>query len=243
VHMVALRQQPGQGHLRHGCAMLSRDRVQRVQHGEALLIHIGLLDALGIDRAHLVGVSMGGMVAQNAAALYPQRVASLTSIMSSTGNPNPRVVLGRPGALRAILSRPAGKVDDDALVEHYVRVFGVIGSPGFAADADLLRHHLRRIVSRGIHPAGTARQLLAILAAGDRRPLLARIAAPTLVIHGRDDPLLPVAAGRDTALHIAGARLEIIPGMGHDLPAGLQPRLVELIVEHCRGALRHSTVD
>ena len=117
-------------------------------------------------------------------------------------------------------------------------MFGVIGSPGFAVDGELLRHNLRRIVSRGIHPAGTARQLLAILASGDRRALLARIVAPTLVVHGSDDPLLPVAAGHDTALHIPGARLEIIGGMGHDLPPGVQPLLVERIVEHCRSALR-----
>ncbi len=197
---------------------------------------VGLLDALGIGRAHLVGVSMGGMIAQNVAALYPQRVASLTSIMSSTGNPSVRVTMGKPRALRAILSRPASTGDAEVLVEHFARVFGVIGSPGFAVDADLLRHNLRRIVDRGVHPAGTARQLLAILASGDRRPLLHRIVAPTLVVHGSDDPLVPVAAGRDTALHIQGSHLEIIGGMGHDLPPGAQPLLVQLIVGHCRGA-------
>lgn len=195
---------------------------------------VGLLDTLCIDRAHLVGVSMGGMIAQNVAALYPQRVASLTSIMSSTGNPSMRVSLGKPRALRAILSRPASTSDVESLVEHYASVFGVIGSPGFAVDGELLRRNLRRIVNRGIHPGGTARQLLAILASGDRRPLLARIVAPTLVVHGSDDPLVPVAAGRDTALHIRGARLEIIRGMGHDLPPGVQPLLVGRIVEHCR---------
>jgi proline iminopeptidase len=197
---------------------------------------VGVLDALGIGRAHLVGVSMGGMIAQNVAALYPQRVASLTSIMSSTGNPSVRVTMGKPRALRAILSRPASTSDAEALVEHFARVFGVIGSPGFAVDADLLRHNLRRIVDRGVHPAGTARQLLAILASGDRRPLLHRIVAPTLVVHGSDDPLVPVAAGRDTALHIRGSRLEIVRGMGHDLPPGVQPLLAARIVEHCRGA-------
>ena len=197
---------------------------------------VGLLDALGIARAHLVGVSMGGMIAQNVAALHPQRVASLTSIMSSTGNPSVRVTMGKPRALRAILSRPASTSDADVLVEHFARVFGVIGSPGFAVDADLLRHNLRRIVDRGVHPAGTARQLLAILASGDRRPLLHRIVAPTLVVHGSDDPLVPVAGGRDTALHIRGSRLEIIGGMGHDLPPAVQPLLVERIVEHCRNA-------
>jgi len=196
---------------------------------------VGLLDALGIERAHLVGASMGGMIAQNIAALYPQRVASLTSIMSSTGNPSVRVTLAKPRALRAILSRPASPRDAEALVEHYTRVFGVIGSPGFAVDAELLRHNLRRIVNRGVHPAGAARQLLAILASGDRRPLLNRVEAPTMVVHGSDDPLVPVAAGRDTAFHIPGSRLVIIRGMGHDLPPGVQPFLVERIVEHCRG--------
>ncbi len=196
---------------------------------------VGLLDALGIERAHLVGVSMGGMIAQNVAALFPQRVASLTSIMSSTGNPSVRVTMGKPRALRAILARPASTSDAEVLVEHYTRVFGVIGSPGFAVDGELLRQNLRRIVNRGVHPAGTARQLLAILASGDRRPLLNRIVAPTLVVHGSDDPLVPVAAGRDTALHIPGSRLEIIRGMGHDLPPGVQRLLVERIVEHCRG--------
>jgi pimeloyl-ACP methyl ester carboxylesterase len=197
---------------------------------------VGLLDALGIGRAHLVGVSMGGMIAQNVAALYPQRVASLTSIMSSTGNPSLRVAMGKPRALRAILSRPASTSDADALVEHYTRVFGVIGSPGFAVDGEQLRHNLRRIVSRGIHPAGSARQLLAILASGDRRPLLSRIQAPTMVVHGSNDPLVPVAAGRDTAFHISGSRLVIIRGMGHDLPPDVQSILVKQIIEHCRGA-------
>jgi len=197
---------------------------------------VGLLDALGVERAHLVGVSMGGMIAQNVAALYPQRVASLTSIMSSTGNPSMRVAMGKPRALRAILSRPASTSDAAALVEHYTGVFGVIGSPGFAVDEEQLRHNLRRIVSRGIHPAGTAHQLLAILASGDRRPLLNRIQAPTMVVHGSDDPLVPLAAGRDTAFHILGSRLIIVRGMGHDLPPGVQSILVERIIEHCRGA-------
>ena len=197
---------------------------------------VGLLDALGIGRAHLVGVSLGGMIAQNVAALHPQRVASLTSIMSSTGNPSPRFSMGKPRALRAILSRPASTSDAEALVEHYTHVSASSAAPGFAVDGEELRHNLRRIVSRGIDPAGTARQLLAILASGDRRPLLKRIQAPTMVVHGSDDPLVPVAAGRDTAFHIPGSHLVIIEGMGHDLPPGVQSMLVERIVEHCRGA-------
>jgi len=195
---------------------------------------VGLLDALGIARVHVVGASMGGMIAQNVAARHPARVASLTSIMASTGNPSLRVALGKPRALRAILARPLQGADADALVEHYARVYGVIGSPGFAHDPDLLRHHLRRIVERGFHPAGTARQLLAILASGDRRALLRTIVVPTLVVHGSDDPLLPLAAGRDTARQIAGSELEVVAGMGHDLPPGVQRILVERIVRHCR---------
>jgi pimeloyl-ACP methyl ester carboxylesterase len=115
-------------------------------------------------------------------------------------------------------------------------VFGVIGSPGFVTDPGLLRSMCERVARRGYYPAGTARQLLAILAAGDRRPELARIRTPTLVIHGTRDPLLPIAAGRDTARHIPGARLLEIEGMGHDLPPVLTDRIVDAIARHCRDA-------
>jgi pimeloyl-ACP methyl ester carboxylesterase len=195
---------------------------------------VGLLDALGIERAHLVGASLGGMIAQLVAARYPARAASLVSIMSSTGNPHPRVAIGHPRALRAILSRPLDPTDVNHVVDHLVRVLGVIGSPGFPTDQTLLRDRLERVARRGWYPAGTVRQLLAVLASGDRRPLLAHIVAPTLVIHGRDDPLVPLAAGRDTARTIPGARLEVIDGMGHDLAPGVLPILIDRIVRFCR---------
>lgn len=194
----------------------------------------GVLDALGIERAHVVGASMGGMIAQVLAARHPERVATLTSIMSSSGNPSPRVALGSRRALRVLLRRP-GRLDTvEAVTEHLMYVFGVIGSPGFRAQPHLLREQMQRVAQRGYDPAGAERQLLAIFASGDRRPLLARITAPTLVIHGADDPLVPVAAGIDTASHIPGAQLKIIPGMGHDFAPSLQPMIADSIAAHVR---------
>jgi proline iminopeptidase len=192
----------------------------------------GLLGVLGIDSAHVVGVSMGGMIAQLLAARHPHRVASLTSIMSSTGNPNPRVAMGRPRALRAILSRPEDPRDLQSVIDRMERVFGVIGSPAEVQDRAGQRAHFERIARRGLDTAASRRQLLAILATGDRRAWLARIGAPTLVLHGRLDPLLPVAAGIETARCIAGARLVIVEGMAHDLPAALLPRLADEVAAH-----------
>ena len=195
----------------------------------------GVLDAAGIERAHVIGVSMGGMIAQVLAALLPQRVLTLTSIMSSSGNPAPRIALGKSRALKALLRPPpTDRTDIDAIVDHLMFVFGVIGSPGFAQDAAVLRPHLEQVARRGLYPAGTARQLAAILASGDRRPMLHNVEAPTLVIHGGSDPLVPVAAGRDTARHIRGAQLEIIEGMGHDFPPALMARIAARVADHCR---------
>jgi proline iminopeptidase len=195
---------------------------------------VGLLDALGIPRAHIVGASMGGMIAQVVAAGHPQRVLSLTSIMSSSGHS--KVSRAKPGAMQALLSRPSDPEDPDSVVEHLVGVFGIIGSPGYPTDQGELRQRIERGVRRSNYPAGIARQLLAIIASGDRRRLLAKITAPTLVIHGADDPLVPVAAGRDTAHHIKGAQLMVIDGMAHDLPPGLLPTLVDAIASHCERA-------
>jgi pimeloyl-ACP methyl ester carboxylesterase len=197
---------------------------------------VGLLDALGVERAHVVGASMGGMIGQMVAARYPARVASLTSIMSNSGNPARRYAFGKWKALRAITHPPPPPDDHVAVVEHLVRVFGVIGSPGFQADLPLLRPILERVARRGLYRAGTERQLLAILSTGDRRTMLAAITAPTLVLHGADDPLVPPAAGRDTAACIPGARLEMVEGMGHDFPPALMARVAVRIAEHCRAA-------
>ena len=192
---------------------------------------VGLMDSLGIARAHIVGASMGGMIAQVLAAKFPQRVLSLTSIMSTSGNRK----VSRPSkaARKVLLSRPADPKNPESVIEHLVEMFGVIGSPAYPSSKDELRQRLGRSVRRAYEPAGTARQLLAIIASGDRRKLLKTITAPTLVIHGAADPLVPVAAGRDTAQNIPGATLMVIEGMGHDFPEALMPRLAAAIAGHC----------
>lgn len=192
---------------------------------------IGLMDRLGIARAHIVGASMGGMIAQVLAAKFPQRVLSLTSIMSTSGNR--RVSKPTKPARKALLSRPADPKDPESVIEHLVEMFGIIGSPAYPSTPDELRLRLGHSVRRAYYPAGVARQLLAVIAAGDRRKQLRTIGAPTLVIHGADDPLVPLAAGRDTAQNIPGAELQVIAGMGHDFPEALMPRLATAIADHC----------
>ena len=197
---------------------------------------VGILDALGIRQAHVVGASMGGMIGQMLAVRHPGRVLSLTSIMSNTGNPARRYAFGKWKALRAITRPPPRPDDYPAVVEHLAFVFEVIGSAGFRDNLPLLRPIFERVARRGLYRAGTERQLLAILSTGDRRALLAGIRAPTLVLHGSDDPLVPPAAGADTAACIPGARLELVPGMGHDFPPALLATLAVRIAEHCRAA-------
>jgi len=193
----------------------------------------GVLDALGIHSAHVVGASMGGMIAQRMAAAHPQRVRSLGLIMTTAGARE----LPQPGlAIRqAMLRRPAG--DDAASVTAHLQwLLGVIGSPAYPSDPDRLRQRLLATVRRAWHPAGTQRQLLAVMADGDRTPLLARISAPTVVIHGLSDPLIPPMAGQHLAQHIAGATTDFIPGMGHDLPLPLLPRIAATLADNAARA-------
>ncbi len=192
---------------------------------------IALMDKLQIARAHVVGVSLGGMIAQVLAARFPERLFSLTSIMSSSGNR--RVSKSKPDVLRVLLARPPAR-DLDAVIEHFVALFAIIGSPGFPTERGARREIMTRWVQRAYDPAATGRQFLAVVASGDRRRLLRGIAVPTLVIHGSDDPLVPLEAGRDTARNVPGAELMVIDGMGHDLPDPLLPVLAEAIVKHCR---------
>lgn len=192
---------------------------------------IALMDALDIDRAHVVGASMGGMIAQHVAARVPERLPSLTSVMSTTGNR--RLPRARPEAMKALAGRPM-RGDPEELIAYMKRAAGVVGSPAYPPTAERLDWRIRRDFNRAWYPPGFARQMAAIIADGDRRKMLRTIKVPTLVIHGEDDPLVPVAGGRDTAENIPGARLLTIPGMGHDLPLALVDTLADAIAAHAQ---------
>jgi pimeloyl-ACP methyl ester carboxylesterase len=192
---------------------------------------LAVMDALQIQQAHIVGVSMGGMIGQVLVAAHPQRVLSLTSIMSTSGHPH----LPQPAlrVRRVVVTRPARPNDLESVIDNQVRIVRTIGSPVHKESEQALRERVGRGIRRAYEPAGLSRQVMAIIASGDRRPLLRRINAPTLVIHGRDDPLVPLPGGQDTADHIAGAKLLVVDGMGHDLSPALLPQLAQAILTHC----------
>jgi pimeloyl-ACP methyl ester carboxylesterase len=202
-----------------------------------------LLDALGISRAHVVGASMGGMIAQNLAANEPAKVASLVSIMSTTGKRSLPPPTSK--ARRALLARPPKRGDLEGAARRMVGLLRAIGSRTYPADEGYLRALAERHVRRGYNPPAVARQLVAIAASGDRTGTVARIKAPTLVIHGDEDPLLRPACGIETARVIRDAggtvEMEMVQGMGHDLPLPLLPRLAQSIARHCRRAASGTT--
>jgi pimeloyl-ACP methyl ester carboxylesterase len=193
---------------------------------------VGLLDHLEIERAHLVGVSMGGMIAQTVAARHPSRTRSLTSIMSNTG----ARFSGQPALKTYPVLLGKAPSDRDGFIDRAAKMWGIIGSPGFEQDELELRAMIALSFDRGPSPAGTARQLGAIIASGDRRSELRAVQAPTLVIHGDADKLVSPSGGRATAKAIDGARLITIPGMGHDLPRAAWPQILDAITQHAHGA-------
>jgi pimeloyl-ACP methyl ester carboxylesterase len=196
-----------------------------------------VLDAAGKRCAHIVGISMGGMIAQEFAAAHPDRTLSLTSIMSNTGNPDlpPPTV----AALETLNARPSNPGDANFIADSVKRA-ETIGSPGYPWPEGALAARARAEANRAFNPPGVARQMAAIRASGDRRPKLATITAPTVVLHGADDPLVPVAGGRDTAASIKGAELRVIPGMGHDLPPALYQTFIDAIWRAVSRAREHA---
>lgn len=194
---------------------------------------LGVLDVLGIEKAHVLGVSMGGMIAQRMALAAPERVLSLSSVMSTSGAKG--LAQARPEVIRVLLSRPKGR-DPQTVLNHYVRLFKAIGSPGFPTPEHELRERILLGVQRGYYPVGTLRQMLAIMADQTRAAQLRRITSPTLVLHGKADPLLPFVHGEDTARRISGARLVGIEGMGHDLPPGVVAHLLAALLPHLKAA-------
>jgi pimeloyl-ACP methyl ester carboxylesterase len=193
---------------------------------------VGLMNALGLESAHVVGVSMGGMIAQTVAARHPSRTRSLTSIMSNTG----ARLSGQPALKTYPVLLGKAPADRDAFIDHSAKGWSIIGSPGFERDELELRAMIALSFDRGLSPAGTARQLGAIIASGDRRRELRAVQAPTLVIHGDADKLVSPSGGRATAKAINGARLITIPGMGHDLPRAAWPQILGAIAQHAHGA-------
>jgi len=190
---------------------------------------VGLLDALGLQKAHICGMSMGGMIAQTIAIRHPSRVLSLISIYSTTGNRE--LPQAKPDILGFLMAPPPNK--REAYVEHMLRVFKTIAGPRFGVDEAWTRKIMAESFDRSYNPQGVARQLVAIMTQRDRRPALTLLKVPTLVIHGTDDPLVPVEGGKDTAKSIPGARLMLIEGMGHDLPhGGAWPQIIEVIVDY-----------
>ncbi|WP_324828620.1 alpha/beta fold hydrolase [Qipengyuania zhejiangensis] len=194
----------------------------------------GLLDALGIEKAHIVGASMGGMIAQHFASRHADKCLSLTSVFSTTGNP--KLPPARPEAMKALITRPKS-MEEDVLVDHGVMVARTIGSPGYPSEEKRLRERTRTSVRRSFYPEGPTRHLSAIVADGDRRAMLKDVSVPTLVLHGEDDPLVPVEGGRDTAASIPGAKLKTIPGWGHDLPLELVDEVADAIADHARSSV------
>ena len=190
----------------------------------------GLLNALDLGQAHVLGVSLGGMIAQTLALNHPRRVLSLASVMSSTGK---RLVgLPRPRALRVLLR--AAPPDRASYIEGFVRAQRAIGSPAFGVPEARTRELAAAGYDRAFYPQGTVRQLLAALASGDRTKALRRLELPTVVLHGLEDPMIPVRGGRATARAIPEAELVEVPGMGHDLPREVWPTVIEAVARNTR---------
>lgn len=194
---------------------------------------LGVLDALNIAKAHIVGASMGGMIAQRVALAAPARCLSLTSIMSTSGARG--LPQTKSHVLRALLNRPASNSEQD-MGDFYVKLIKVIGSPGFPAPEAEVRERAAIATKRSYHPEGVMRQMVAIMADSQRADALKKLTVPTLVIHGTDDVLVPFSGGQDTARRIPKSKLVAVKGMGHDLPSGVQTHVLAAMIPHFQAA-------
>ncbi|MFX1341544.1 MAG: alpha/beta fold hydrolase [Promethearchaeota archaeon] len=214
--------------------------MQAVQQGEAVSAPytlsdmagdaVGLLDALEIEKAHIVGASLGGMIVQTMAIEHPERVRSMTSIMSTTGDVS--VSTPKPEALAVIMDVPPSNRAE--CIEDAVKKERILRGPKYPLDEEFVRQFAARAFDRCYYPEGMTRQLAAVLASGNRKEALKSVKVPTLVIHGDADPLLPVEGGKDTAASIPGAKLLIIEGMGHDIPVEVAPQVIAAITRHAK---------
>lgn len=191
---------------------------------------VGLLDALHVDAAHVVGISMGGMIAQTLAIQHPKRVQTLTSMMSTTGNPE--LPLPKAEALAILQTVPPSTRAE--YIDFIVQQQRILSGPHYPIDETYVRDLAGRSFDRGYYPQGAARQQAAILASGSRKETLKKLRVPTLVIHGDADPLVPIEGGKDTAASIPNAKLLIIKGMGHDIPFEVAPQILKAIIQHAR---------
>lgn len=195
---------------------------------------IGLLDHLGIKKAHIAGASMGGMIAQIIAGQHAERVLSLAVIFSSTNQP--LLPPPKPSAISPLMKGPGKGATEAQLVAHSVKLFAIIGSPAYPTPPEVREAFCRGLYERSYYPAGVKRQFMAVLSSGSLRSLARKIRAPTIVIHGDRDPLVRLACGKAVARAIHGSRLHIIPGMGHDLPSGLWPMITGVLHENAHKA-------
>ena len=193
---------------------------------------IGLMDVLKIETAHIVGISMGGMIAQKLAINHSGRLKSMASVMSSSGNPN--LPPPTPEAATFLLSTPENPDDREGVIAHEIKSLGVFGSPGYPENEEVRRKIATARYDRSYYPPGVTRQMAAVIADRSRVEQLKTITVPTLVIHGLDDPLVPVEGGKDTAANIPNAKLELVEGMAHNIPVQLCPKLVDLIISHAK---------
>lgn len=200
--------------------------------GDMALDVVSVLDALGIEKAHVAGMSLGGMIVQRLAIAHADRLRSAASIMSSSGAPG--LPGGTPEAMAALTTAPSDPSDRDVVIEHQMRTQSVIGSPAYPMTPDELRSYCERAYDRCYCPDGSARQMAAVLTDRDRHEQLAGVTIPFQVIHGTDDPLIPIECGRDTAARVPGARFVEIPGMGHDLTIANAPHVLAPLLEFAK---------